>query len=97
MLNRFNAISNVSVVEPLGAFYFLVNCEKMGIKSLNLTEKLLSRYQVAAIPGVAFVIDAYAGAIVGWEASASKHTRFVESAIRQAATPFGLRPHSVAA
>ena len=34
---------------------------------------------------VAFVIDAYAGAIVGWEASASKQTRFVESAIRQAA------------
>lgn len=34
---------------------------------------------------VAFVIDAYAGAIIGWEASASKHTRFVESAIRQAA------------
>jgi putative transposase len=34
---------------------------------------------------VAFVIDAYAGVIVGWEASASKQTRFVESAIRQAA------------
>jgi len=34
---------------------------------------------------VAFVIDAYAGSIVGWEASASKQTRFVESAIRQAA------------
>ena len=34
---------------------------------------------------VAFVIDAYAGAIVGWEASASKQTRFVESALRQAA------------
>ena len=34
---------------------------------------------------VAFVIDAYAGAIIGWEVSASKHTRFVESAIRQAA------------
>jgi putative transposase len=34
---------------------------------------------------VAFVIDAYAGAIVGWEASVSKQTRFVESAIRQAA------------
>ena len=29
------------------------------------------------------VIDAYAGAVVGWEASASKQTRFVESAIRQ--------------
>lgn len=32
----------------------------------------------------AFVIDAYAGRIVGWECSTSKHTRFVESAIRQA-------------
>jgi putative transposase len=34
---------------------------------------------------VSFVIDAYAGAIVGWEVSVSKHTRFVESALRQAA------------
>jgi putative transposase len=33
----------------------------------------------------AFVIDAFAGRIVGWECSMSKHTRFVESAIRQAA------------
>jgi putative transposase len=33
---------------------------------------------------VAFVIDAYARAIVGWEASGSKQTRFVDSAIRQA-------------
>jgi putative transposase len=34
---------------------------------------------------VAFVIDAYAGAIIGWEAASVKQTRFVESAIRQAA------------
>lgn len=34
----------------------------------------------------AFVIDAFAGRIVGWECSTSKHTRFVESAVRQAAT-----------
>jgi putative transposase len=33
----------------------------------------------------AFVIDVFAGVIVGWECSASKHTRFVESALRQAA------------
>lgn len=33
----------------------------------------------------AFVIDAFAGRIVGWECCASKHTQFVESAIRQAA------------
>lgn len=34
----------------------------------------------------AFVIDAFAGRIVGSECSTSKHTRFVESAVRQAAT-----------
>lgn len=33
----------------------------------------------------AFAIDAYAGRIVGWECSVSKHDRFVRSAIRQAA------------
>jgi putative transposase len=32
----------------------------------------------------AFVIDAYANRIVGWECSTSKQTAFVESAIRQA-------------
>jgi len=32
----------------------------------------------------AFVIDAFAGLIVGWECSTSKHTAFVERAIRQA-------------
>jgi putative transposase len=33
----------------------------------------------------AFVIDAYAGRILGWECSTDKRTAFVESAIRQAA------------
>lgn len=33
----------------------------------------------------AFAIDAFAGRIVGWQCSASKHATFVESAIRQAA------------
>jgi hypothetical protein len=33
----------------------------------------------------AFVIDAFAGRIVGWECSTSKHPAFVESTIRQAA------------
>ncbi len=44
---------------------------------------------------VAFVIDAYAGAIVGWEASASKHTRFVESALRQAAALRARQGHPI--
>src|SRR5690606_30608179 len=33
----------------------------------------------------AFVIDAFAGRVVGWECSTSKQTVFVESAIRQVA------------
>jgi putative transposase len=37
----------------------------------------------------AFVIDAFANRILGWECSASKQTRFVEAAIRQAAVTLG--------
>jgi len=54
MLSRLNAINNVKTVEPLGAFYFLVDVSSTGLSSMNLAEKLLSRYQVAAIPGIAF-------------------------------------------
>lgn len=54
MLSRLSAIKNVKVIEPQGAFYFLVNIEPMGIKSVNFCEKLLSKSQVAAVPGVAF-------------------------------------------
>lgn len=57
MLSRFKSINNIDVVEPDGAFYFLVDTTKMGLNSMNLTEKLLSRYQVAAVPGCAFGYD----------------------------------------
>ena len=39
----------------------------------------------ASFAYTAFVVDAYADKIVGWECSTSKQTAFVESAIRQAA------------
>jgi putative transposase len=39
----------------------------------------------ASFAYTAFVIDAYADRIVGWECSTSKQTAFVESALRQAA------------
>ena len=45
------------MVEPQGAFYFLVNIEKMGLKSMNFADKLLSRQQVAVVPGIAFGAD----------------------------------------
>jgi aspartate aminotransferase len=54
MLSRLQNIKNVRVVEPLGAFYFLVNIEPIGIKSVNFAEKLLSKQKVAVVPGVAF-------------------------------------------
>lgn len=55
--NRLKAISNVKVVEPKGAFYFLVDTTELGIKSVNLCDKLLKRYLVAAVPGIAFGND----------------------------------------
>ncbi|MBB5039935.1 pyridoxal phosphate-dependent aminotransferase [Prosthecobacter dejongeii] len=54
MLSRLQAIKNVKVIEPQGAFYFLVGIEPIGIKSINFCEKLLSKGKVAAVPGVAF-------------------------------------------
>jgi aspartate aminotransferase len=44
-------------MEPDGAFYFLVDTSPMSMKSINLTDKLLNRYQVAAVPGIAFGND----------------------------------------
>jgi aspartate aminotransferase len=44
-------------MEPKGAFYFFVNCTNLGLKSVNLCDKLLTRYKVAVVPGVAFGHD----------------------------------------
>jgi putative transposase len=44
---------------------------------------------------VAFVIDAYAGAIIGWEAASVKQTRFAESAIRPAAALRARQGHRI--
>ena len=57
MLARLKAINNIRVVEPLGAFYFFVYTGNTGLKSMNLCDKLLSRYKVAAVPGIAFGYD----------------------------------------
>jgi aspartate aminotransferase len=57
MLSRLTNIRNVKVMEPLGAFYFLVDIEAMGINSVNFCEKLLSKQKVSAVPGQAFGAD----------------------------------------
>ena len=57
MLGRLKSIKGIRVTEPKGAFYFFVNCVDLGMKSQNLADKLLNRYQVAAVPGAAFGHD----------------------------------------
>jgi len=57
VFSRLQAIQNIRVVEPQGAFYFFVYTGQMGLKSMNLCDKLLSRYKVAVVPGVAFGYD----------------------------------------
>ncbi len=57
MQGRLEAIKNVRVIEPKGAFYHLVDIEPIGIKSVNFCEKLLSKQKVSAVPGLAFGSD----------------------------------------
>ena len=47
----------ISWVEPKGAFYFFIDTSELGMGSLELCEKLLDRYKVAAVPGIAFGND----------------------------------------
>jgi aspartate aminotransferase len=54
MLQRLSQISNIKVMEPQGAFYFLVDISPMALSSMNFAEKLLSRQMVAVVPGIAF-------------------------------------------
>lgn len=54
---RLCSMPKLSVVEPKGAFYFFVDISKLGMSSTNMCDKLLERYKVAAIPGVAFGND----------------------------------------
>ena len=54
---RLKGISNIKVTEPQGAFYFLVDTTALGLTSVNLCDKLLTRYRVAAVPGIAFGND----------------------------------------
>ncbi len=54
---RLSAMPKVKVVEPKGAFYFFLDMSELGMPSLELCEKLLERYKVAAVPGIAFGND----------------------------------------
>ena len=55
--SRLSAMPKIKVVEPKGAFYFFIDTTELGMNSLELCEKLLDRYKVAAVPGIAFGND----------------------------------------
>src|SRR5689334_17642547 len=57
MVQRLSSIARVSVVAPQGAFYVLVNISQLGLSSTNFAERLLSKANVAVIPGSAFGDD----------------------------------------
>jgi aspartate aminotransferase len=57
MFERLAAIPNVSTVKPLGAFYMLADISKFGLSSTNFADRLLSKAEVAVVPGIAFGSD----------------------------------------
>jgi aspartate aminotransferase len=57
MFERFSKIGNISAVKPQGAFYILVNISRLSLTSQNFADRLLSKSNVAVVPGVAFGDD----------------------------------------
>ena len=57
MFDRLSKISNVTAVKPQCAFYILVNISQLGLTSQNFADRLLSKANVAVVPGAAFGDD----------------------------------------
>ncbi len=57
MYDRFSKMHNISAVKPMGAFYILVNISKLSLTSQNFADRLLSKANVAVVPGIAFGDD----------------------------------------
>ena len=57
MYDRISKIPNITAVKPQGAFYVLVNISQLGLTSQNFADRLLSKANVAVVPGAAFGDD----------------------------------------
>jgi len=57
MFERLSQIPGVTAVRPQGAFYVLANIGSLGLKSQNFADRLLSKSNVAVVPGIAFGDD----------------------------------------
>lgn len=57
MFQRISNMPNISAVKPEGAFYILASIDKLGLSSSNFADRLLSKANVAVVPGIAFGDD----------------------------------------
>ena len=57
MFERLTQISGISAVRPQGAFYVLAHISALGLKSQNFADRLLTKANVAIVPGIAFGDD----------------------------------------
>ena len=57
MFGRLAGISQITAVKPLGAFYILANISRLSLTSQNFADRLLSKANVAVVPGAAFGDD----------------------------------------
>ncbi len=57
MVSRIQSIPRLDVVQPQGAFYMLLDITKTELTSQNFADSLLSKANVAVIPGIAFGAD----------------------------------------
>jgi aspartate aminotransferase len=57
MIDRLSKIPNVTAVKPQGAFYVMLNVSQLGLTSQNFADRLLSKANVAVVPGAAFGDD----------------------------------------
>ncbi|MBX9577204.1 MAG: pyridoxal phosphate-dependent aminotransferase [Chthoniobacterales bacterium] len=57
MFQRLSNMPNISAVKPEGAFYILASIAKLGLSSSNFADRLLSKANVAVVPGIAFGDD----------------------------------------
>jgi aspartate aminotransferase len=85
MYERLNGIPGLSCPKPEGAFYMLPDISKTGLKSLDFSNTLLEKEQVAVIPGVAFGVDnnirlSYATDMATIEKGMDRLERFIKSA-----------------
>ncbi len=57
MFDRLSKMNGISAVKPLGAFYILANISRLSLTSQNFADRLLSKANVAVVPGIAFGDD----------------------------------------